>query len=155
MYKVQLIYFRQTGKFLAIAEALTTHDTLVEIWEEVDDLRRLGRLPALRIGTGRDLFIFVDVPDHPQRVPHLVMPPFIDDDDVTPLRVGTGEMVPLVRMPLDELPRPQPSRTTTRDVLKIDPAVFTTEPCLDTGVASDEEITPVDQPITKSPDKKP
>ncbi len=106
MYKVQLTYFRQTGKFLTTAETTVVgHDDLVEIWEVVDDMRRLGRLPGLRPGAGRDLFIVVDVLDHPQRVLHMVMPPFVDDDDVTPPRVSTGEMAPLVRVPLDELPR--------------------------------------------------
>jgi len=136
MYKVQLLYFRQTGKFLAAAEITTALTDLVEIWETIDDKRRLGQLPGLRPGAGRDLFILVDVPAHPQRVLHLVMPPFIDDDDVTPPRVSTGEMMPLVRVPLDEMPR-----TSTCDVVKIAPVV------------SDEEITPTDQPIPRDPDE--
>jgi hypothetical protein len=145
-YKVQLIYFRQTGKFLARAETTIALDELVEVWEAVDDMRRLGRLPGLRPGAGRDLFIVVDVPDHPQRVLHMVMPPFIDDDDVTPPRVPTGEMTPLVRVPLAEMPR-----TSTRDLLKVDPTVLTSAQDGDTVVASDDEITPVDQPIPKPP----
>lgn len=135
-YKVQLIYFRQTGKFLTTAETVLAYDEIVEIWEEIDDMRRLGRLPGLRPGAGRDLFIIVDAPDHPQRVLHMVTPPFQDEDDVTPPRIPTGAMVPLVRVPLDEI-----SRTTTRDVVKVD---------LD---ASNEEITPVDQPVPKPPDE--
>jgi hypothetical protein len=145
-YKVKLIYFRQTGKFLASAETTITLDELIEVWEAVDDMRRLGRLPGLRPGAGRDLFIVVDVPDHPKRVLHMVMPPFIDDDDVTPPRVPTGEMTPLVRVPLDELPR-----TSTRDVLKVDPAAIASAQDGDTVVASDDEITPVEQSIPKSP----
>lgn len=133
-YRVQLTYFRQTGKLLTTAETTIVHDELIEIWEEIDDLRRMGRLPGLRIGAGRDLFIIVDVPDHPQRVPHLVMPPFVDDDDVTPPRIPTGEMVPLVRVPLAEIPR-----TSTRDVIKSAPA-------------ADDEITPPDPPIVKPSD---
>ena len=138
-YKVQLIYFRQTGKFLARAEMTVTLDELIEVWEAVDDMRRLGRLPGLRPGAGRDLFIVVDVPDHPKRMLHMVMPPFIDDDDVTPPRVPTGEMIPLVRVPLDELPR-----TSTRDILRIDP---------DAVNAFDEEITPVDPQVLRLPDE--
>ena len=141
-YKVQLIYFRQTGKFLATAETTIAHDEIVEIWEEVDDIRRLGRLPGLRPGAGRDLFIIVDVPDHPQRVPHMVMPPFQDEDDVTPLRIPTGEMVPLVRVPLAEIPR-----TSTRDVVKPPEA----DPDADTVIVPDDEITPVDRPFPKPP----
>jgi hypothetical protein len=140
-YKVQLTYFRQTGKFLAVAETTIAHDAIVEIWEEIDDMRRLARLPGLRPGAGRDLFVIVDVPDHPQRVLHMVMPPFHDEDDVTPLRIPTGEMEPLVRVPLAEIPR-----TSTRDVVKVDLDA-------DTRVASNDEITPVDQPIPKPPDE--
>jgi hypothetical protein len=147
-YKVQLIYFRQTGKFLAAVETTSTLPGLVEIWEEIDDKRRLGQLPGLRPGAGRDLFIIIDVPDHPQRVLHMVMPPFMDDDDVTPPRIPTGEMIPLVRVPLDEMPR-----TTTRDIVKIAPAAIAAARDMDndTVVAPDEEITPVDHPIPKPP----
>lgn len=137
-YKVHLIYFRPKGKFLATAETTIAHDEIVEIWEEVDEMRRLGRLPGLRQGAGRDLFVVVDVPDHPQRVLHLVMAPFFDEDDVTPPRIPTGEMLPLVRVPLAEIPR-----TSTRDVVKpeMDPAV-------------DEEVTPIEVPIPKPPSEE-
>jgi hypothetical protein len=133
-YKVQLIYFRQTGKFLTFAETTIAHDEIVEIWEAIDDMRRLGRLPGLRPGAGRDLFIIVDVPDHPKRVLHMVTPPFQDEDDVTPPRISTSEMVPLVRMPLAEIPR-----TSTRDVVK-------------PQIETDDEITPVEHPMPKLPD---
>ena len=142
-YKVQLIYFRPKGKFLAITETTIAHDEIVEIWEEVDDMRRLGRLPGLRPGAGRDLLIVVDVPDHPQRVLHMVMPPFFDEDDVTPPRIPTGEMAPLVRVPLSEIPR-----TSTRDVVAPPEA----DPDADTVVRS-EEIAPVDASIPKPSDK--
>lgn len=141
-YKVQLLYFRQTGKFLSTVATTIARAEIAEIWEEVDDRRRLGRLPGLRPGAGRDLLILIDVPDHPQRVLHLVMPPFIDEDDVTPSR-QTSEMLPLVRVPLAEIPR-----TTTRDIVKHEDAALA-----DTVVASDDEITPVDHPIPKPPDE--
>ena len=144
-YKVQLTYFRQTGKFLTTAETVLAHDEIVEIWEEIDDMRRLGRLPGLRPSAGRDLFIIVDVPDHPQRVPHMVTPPFQDEDDITPIRTSTEEMVPLVRVPRAEIPR-----TSTRDVVK--PPEAASE--ADTVVSSDEEVTPVDHLIPKAPRKE-
>ena len=144
-YKVQLIYFRQTGKFLAMAETTIAHDAIVEIWDAIDDMRRLGRLPGLRPGAGRDLFVIVDVPDHPQRVLHMVTPPFQDEDDVTPPRISTGELVPLVRVPLAEIPR-----TSTRDVVKPPEA----DPEADTIVASDDEITPIDHQMPKPPTGK-
>jgi len=135
------MYFRPKGKFLTTAETTIDHDEIVKIWEEIDELRRLGRLPGLRPGAGRDLFIVVDVPDHPQRVPHLVMPPCLDEDDVTPTRIPTGEMVPLVRIPFDEI-----SRTSTRDVIKID-----LDAEADTVVVPEDEVTPVERPIPKRP----
>jgi hypothetical protein len=138
-YQVHLIYFRQTGKFLARAEMTVAEDKLVEIWDVIDDMRRMGRLPGLRQGAGRDLFVLVDVTDHPERVLHLIMPPFMDEDDVTPPRISTGEMVPLVRVPLAEIPR-----TTTRDIVR--PA-----PIVDVG-STDDEITPVEVPRPEPPD---
>lgn len=135
-YKVLLTYFRQTGKHLTDAETTIARDAITDIWAEVDDLRRLGQLPGLRPGSGRDLFIVIDVPDHPQRVPHMKGPPFQDEDDITPTRTPTGEMMPLVRVPLAEIPR-----TSTRDVVK---PPDTDE--VDTIVGSDE-LTPVDVPI--------
>lgn len=141
-YKVQLNYFRQTGKFLATAETTIACDKLVEIWDEIDDMRRIGRLPGLRPGAGRDLFVLIDVPDHPERVPHLVMAAFLDEDDVTPPRIPTGEMMPLVRVALAEIPR-----TTTRDVVR--PPIEPKAPMA--GTSSDEEITPVDVPFPKAP----
>ena len=144
-YKVQLTYFRQTGKFLAFAETVLAHDAIVEIWEEIDDMRRLGRLPGLRPGAGRDLFIVVDVPNHPQRVLRMVTPPFQDEDDVTPPRISTEEMIPLVRVPLAEMPR-----TSTRDVVQ---AVHA-DPNADTVVMTDDEITPVEHRIPRAPDEK-
>jgi hypothetical protein len=82
-HRVQLVYFRPTGKYLACTETVIACDEITKIWAEVHELRRLGRLPGLRSNAGRELFVVVDVPDHPQRVPHLVMPPFIDEEDVT------------------------------------------------------------------------
>jgi hypothetical protein len=141
--KVQLAYFRLTGKFLAYADCVVEHETLAQIWEEIHDLRRIGRLPGLRANAGRDLFILVDVVDHPQRQMHLVIPPFVNDDDITPVRVPTGEMQPLVRMPMEEIPS---GRTTTRDVVKVEKAV----------IAADEEVTPPDGvPLPSDPDRRP
>lgn len=127
-FKVQLTYFRQTGKFLTVASEMIARETLAEIWAEVDDMRRMGRLPSLRPGAGRDLLILVNVPDHPQNVMQLVVPPDMDEDDITPTRIPTGEMVPLVRVPLDEIPR-----TTTRDIVKV-------------NVDDADDITPLDSP---------
>jgi len=123
-YRVQLIYFRSTGKFVAVGAFSTEYATLDQIWEEVHELRRMGQLPNLRPNSGRDLHILVDVMNHPSRELHICVPPFTDDDDVTPVRVPTRELLPIVRMPLEELPR----------------AVYETD-------RPDDEKTPVDRPI--------
>ena len=139
-YKVQLAYFRLTGKFLAFAECVVDQDAIARIWEEIHELRRLGRLPGLRVNAGRDLFILVDVIDHPQRELHMVIPPFVNEDDITPVRVPTGQ--PFVRVPLEEIPT---ARTTTRDVVKLE----------ETSIAADEEVTPRDTslPVTDDYDQ--
>jgi hypothetical protein len=98
---------------LANATTLSSREAITEVWADVNDMRRLGQLPGLRPGAGRDLFIVIDVPEHPQRELHMVMPPFLDEDDVTPSRPMTGETALLVRVPLNEAPR-----TTTRNVVK-------------------------------------
>ena len=133
VYKVQLAYFRSTGKFLAHASTTIDQDELPAIWEEIHELRRIGQLPGLRPNAGRDLLILIDVVGHPQRVLHLALPPFVNEEDVTPIRVPTGEMQPLVRVPLEELPTP---RTSTRDVVKVE---------------VDDETTPVDRPVPEPP----
>jgi hypothetical protein len=143
-YRVQLVYFRPLGKrqgdFLAFVECEIAEEGLPAIWEEVRELRRMGQLPGLRPNAGRDLFILVDVPNHPERRLQLLIPPYINDEDVTPVRIPTEEMPPLsVRLPLDEIPS---VRTTTRDVLKPEP-----EPLPEV----DDEITPVDRPVLGRP----
>jgi hypothetical protein len=134
VYKVQLAYFRPTGKFLTYASVMINQELLPKIWDEIHERRRIGQLPGLRPNAGRDLLILVDVMDHPQRVLHMVLPPFIDEDDVTPVRGVSSD--PVTRLPLAEMPR-----TSTRDVIKIAPE----------DLAS-EEVTPVDRPLPK-PDK--
>jgi hypothetical protein len=126
LYTVHLAYFRPTGRFLAFANMQTPHKALIEIWADIVEKRRLGELPGLRPNAGRDLLILVDVAAHPERKLHMILPPFIGDDDVTPVHVQTGEMEPIVRLPLDEMPS---VRTTTRDVIRMD---------------VDDEVTPPD-----------
>ncbi len=85
-HRVQLVYFRPTGKYLACAEAVFAHDEISKIWAEVRELRRLGRLPGLRPNAGREVFVLVDAIDHPRGELHLVVPSSLDEDDVTILR---------------------------------------------------------------------
>lgn len=130
-YVVHLAYFRPSGRFLAYASVTIARETLVEIWAEIVEMRRIGELPGLRPRAGRDLLILVDVVEHPERRMHLIIPPSINDDDVTPVRVRPTNddwSSPMVRIPLDEIPA---GRTTTRDVIR--PEV-------------DDEKTPVEIP---------
>jgi hypothetical protein len=138
-YRVQLAYFRLTGKFLAFANVVIERKSITEIWDAIHELRSMGRLPGLRANSGRDLFILVDVVDHPQRVLHVVMPPFVNEEDVTPIRVPTGEVRPIIRIPLEEMSSP---RTTTHDVIRIEP-----------GAEDDGGDTPVDRPSLLKLDK--
>lgn len=133
-YQVHLVYFKPAGKLLSHAKATIEHAQIEDIWEEIHELRRIGRLPGLRVNSGRDLYILVDVVAHPDRRLHLVMPPVLEEEDVTPIRIPTGEMEPLVRLPLESMPR-----TSTRDVVK----------------PSDDEITPVDPFPTVDPNDFP
>lgn len=133
-YLVHLAYFRPSGRFLAYATTVIEREALVDIWAEIVEMRRIGELPGLRPKSGRDLLILVDIVGHPERRLHLIIPPFINDDDVTPVRVrptNDDRSSPMVRIPLDELPV---GRTTTRDVIR--PEV-------------DDEKTPVDRPLPK------
>ena len=130
VYRVELVYFRQTGKYLTRSETVIALEAIEEIWLEIDEMRRLGRLPGLRPGAGRDLLIVVDVPDHPARTMRLVMPPFVGEDDVTPPHVSTEQMQALAEI----------ARTTTRDVVKVDPEA-------DTVVQDAEDVTPVDSKL--------
>jgi len=133
-YLVHLAYFRPSGRFLAYASTSIARDTLIDIWAEIVEMRRIGELPGLRPKAGRDLLILVDVANHPERRLHLIIPPFVNDDDITPIRVPVlarghkDHSAPVVRIPLDELPV---GRTTTRDVIRPE---------------NDDEKTPVDRP---------
>lgn len=135
-HQVSLVYFRPSGKYLTHALALVDHDELEAIWEEIHELRRIGRLPGLRVNSGRDLTILVDVPDHPHRKPYIAFPASVEEEDVTPIRVPTGEMEPIVKLHMESIPA---SRTSTKDVVK---------------QISEDEITPVDPiklPIKSEP----
>lgn len=71
--KVILTYFRASGKFYCHAEYETQMKSLLDIWEEVRNMRDTGTLPALVDGHSKDYHITVDVPDHPHRHPCLLL----------------------------------------------------------------------------------
>jgi hypothetical protein len=139
-YQAHLAYFRPSGRFLAFATTTVDRESLVDIWARIVELRQLGELPGLRPKAGRDLLILVDVMGHPERKLHLIIPPFVNDDDVTPIQVPLfreDASAPMVRIPLDELPI---TRTSTRDVVRVE--------------LDDDDITPIDRPIPEPIDDK-
>jgi len=90
-YLVHLAYFRPSGRFLAYASTTIDRETLVDIWAEIVELRRIGELPGLRPRAGRDLLILVDVASYPER---RVIRPEVDDE----------------KTPVDRPPAPLPKR---------------------------------------------
>ena len=71
---IKLTYFKPNGKFYDKGEFLASaHTPLFQIWENVRDMRSLGKLPGLIDGAGREYNIFVEAPGHPHDHPHIVM----------------------------------------------------------------------------------
>lgn len=69
--RVDLTYFRTTGKFYSEGSYETTVQHLWQIWEEVDRMRRERRLPGLQEGHS-NYIVLVDVPDHEHNHPVLI-----------------------------------------------------------------------------------
>jgi len=71
--KVNLTYYKPSGKYYSEGSYETNQKHLFEIWDEVRAMGRLGQLPG--ITTDRNYFtISVDVPEHEHNHPHLVIP---------------------------------------------------------------------------------
>ena len=68
--KVNLIYFKRTGKFYSEGTYETKETNLGNIWEEVSTMRNNKNLPGLVVGCS-DFIVSIDVPDHPYNHPHL------------------------------------------------------------------------------------
>jgi len=71
-YYVKLIYFKGNGKYYTSSSYVTEHTELFRIWEEVARLQEAAKLPGLIEGA-RMPIIWVKVPMHPNRHPHLVV----------------------------------------------------------------------------------
>ncbi|MHB8674659.1 MAG: hypothetical protein ACYDAK_13410 [Candidatus Limnocylindrales bacterium] len=71
-YAVHLTYFKDTGKYYSSGQYRTAHDTLYEIFLEVDEMVQSGQLPGLR--QGAHYLTLIDVPEHPHNHPHLIIP---------------------------------------------------------------------------------
>ena len=74
--KVNLTYFKKTGKFYSSGNFLICADTpLHVIWDIVAHKSVDGNLPGLQFSPhAHDFIISVDVPDHKSNFPHLIIP---------------------------------------------------------------------------------
>jgi hypothetical protein len=71
--KVKLTYFTPRGKYYTDGEYETEKTNLWEIVEEVNVLARERKLPGLIEGHSQ-FIVHVDVPEHPNNHPNLVLP---------------------------------------------------------------------------------
>jgi NTP pyrophosphatase (non-canonical NTP hydrolase) len=70
-YRVILTYFKKSGKYYSTGEYQSEKKELFEIWQEVRDMA--GCHPGLVNLWNKEGPISVDVPDHPNNHPHLVI----------------------------------------------------------------------------------
>lgn len=71
--KVNLTYFKVSGKYYIGTSYRTEHESLLDIWKEVENMRAEDRLPGLKEGLANEEFtILVDVPEHTDNHPHLL-----------------------------------------------------------------------------------
>ena len=71
--KVELTYFKWSGKFYTTGEYETKIVSLFDIWSEVQRMWDKGELPGLTHGTGASITL-VEVPEHPHNHPYLLFP---------------------------------------------------------------------------------
>lgn len=74
--KVRLTYFKPNGKFYSSGEYTSAYPAgrpLYVFWDEVEELARTRSLPGLVQGHD-DYIILVDVPQHANRHPCLILP---------------------------------------------------------------------------------
>lgn len=78
MHKVQLTYFRTTGKYYTEGEFETSAQHLWHIWAEVDRMRLEKTLPGLIKGHS-PFIVLVEVPNHEHDHPILLGLPVEDE----------------------------------------------------------------------------
>ena len=76
--RVELQYFRSSGKWYSEGSYESNKAGLWEIWAEVRTMQERCQLPGLISGADYP-FILVDVPEHPHRHPHLIIDPHIEE----------------------------------------------------------------------------
>jgi len=77
--RVDLTYFKPSGKYYSNGEYDTVKTGLWEIFAEVEQMRNEGRLPDLVEGA-KEFAVLVDVPEHPHRHPALI--PYLELPDM-------------------------------------------------------------------------
>jgi hypothetical protein len=70
--KVQLTYFKDTGKYYGEGEYETNLDSLSDIWDEVRIMIKLGRRPGLIAGC-HEFHTLINVPGHKHEHPRLIL----------------------------------------------------------------------------------
>ena len=70
--KVNLIYFKQSGKYYSEGSYETNRKELYEIWYDVSLLMQDKELPGLMQGHS-NFIVSVDVPEHPNNHPRLIL----------------------------------------------------------------------------------
>lgn len=72
--KVKLTYFRPGGKYYSSGEYETRNGHLFNIWDEVKEMRDKNELPDILTN---DWIILVEVPEHINDHPKLILPRFL------------------------------------------------------------------------------
>ena len=67
--KVNLTYFKNTGKYITEGIYITDKKEIHEIHDEVLEMKKKGNLPGI---TGNDFTVHVDIPEHPDNHPRLI-----------------------------------------------------------------------------------
>ena len=85
MLKIELTYFKPSGKFYTNGEFLTDFCSFHTIVDMVEGMQKSGLLPGLMKDCGKQYHILIETPDvggdGPHGVSHLLMPLEIEEED--------------------------------------------------------------------------
>lgn len=70
MYKVELQYFKQGGKFYTEGSYETDKEQMYEVSDEVRKMREEGKLPGI---CGSEWIVYVSADEHPNGYPLLIL----------------------------------------------------------------------------------
>ena len=73
-YKVELCYYKTSGKYYAHGEYVSDKEAIHAIFTEAVELVRSGKGPGLVEGASKQFYAAVTVPDHPHEHPFLIVP---------------------------------------------------------------------------------